>query len=185
MSHHNTTHVRTISDDISDITSQNPELCYQCGKCSAGCPLRNYMDDAPNVVVRYIQLGLYEKALNSATIWLCAGCLTCSSRCPKNFDLAKFMDAVREIALKNGIKVKDKNILKFHKAFLKQIKNHGRSWEMGLVKDYKMTSFDLFSDVENSPKMLLDGKLNIFPHNVKGKDKIKSIFEKTEVKKCK
>ncbi|MCX6165602.1 MAG: 4Fe-4S dicluster domain-containing protein, partial [Ignavibacteriae bacterium] len=73
MSHHNTTHVRTLSDDITDITSQNPELCYQCGKCSAGCPLRNYMEDAPNVIVRYIQLGLYEKALNSATIWLCAG----------------------------------------------------------------------------------------------------------------
>lgn len=185
MSHHNTTHVRTISDDIADITSQNPELCYQCGKCSAGCPLRNYMEEAPNVIVRYIQLGLYEKALSSSTIWLCAGCLTCSSRCPKNFDLAKFMDAVREIALKNGIKVKDKNILKFHKAFLKQIKNNGKSYEVGLVRDYKLASFDLFSDVENSPKLFLDGKLSIFPHKVKGKDKIKSIFEKTEVKKCK
>jgi heterodisulfide reductase subunit C len=95
------------------------------------------------------------------------------------------MDAVREVALRKGVKVKEKTVLKFHKAFLKQIKNHGRSYEVGLVRDYKMATFDLFSDVENSPKMLLDGKLNIFPHNIKGKDKIKSIFEKTEVKKCK
>ncbi|TRZ64307.1 heterodisulfide reductase subunit C [bacterium] len=185
MSHHTTQHVQTIEDEIAEITGQHPSKCYQCGKCSAGCPIREYMEQAPNVIVRYIQLGLFDKALASSTIWLCAGCLTCSTRCPQNFDLAKFMDSVREIALRNGVKVKERALLKFHKAFLSQIKNHGRTYELGLVRDYKLATGDLFSDVDAAPDMFLKGKIGIFPHNIKGKDSIKRIFEKTGVKKCK
>lgn len=171
-----------IREEIIKNTSQSPNICYQCGKCSAGCPIRSYMEDSPNKIIRYIQLGLYEKALNSDTIWLCAGCLTCSTRCPKEFDLAKFMDALREIALKEGIKVKEKNLLKFHKAFLNQIKNHGRAYELGLVREYKLATGDLMSDVDVAPAMFMKGKIGILPHNIKDRDGMKDIFEKTEVK---
>lgn len=171
-----------ITEEIIANTSQNPNICYQCGKCSAGCPIRNYMEDSPNKIIRYIQLGLYEKALNSDTIWLCAGCLTCSTRCPKEFDLAKFMDALREIALKEGIKVKEKNLLKFHKAFLNQIKKHGRAYELGLVREYKLATGDLMSDVDVAPAMFMKGKIGILPHNIKDRKGMKDIFEKTEVK---
>jgi heterodisulfide reductase subunit C len=182
MSTHTKT-ARTLTDDITDITMENPDLCYQCGKCSAGCPIRHYMEEAPNLIIRYVQLGLYDKAFESPTPWLCAGCQTCSTRCPKNFDLAKFMDAVREVALRMGIKVKEKNQLKFHNAFLKQIRNHGRSYELGLVRDYKLSSGDLLSDVDSAPGMFLKGKIGVFPNNIKDKENVKRIFEKTKDKK--
>ncbi|HAY32849.1 MAG TPA: 4Fe-4S dicluster domain-containing protein [Ignavibacteria bacterium] len=175
-------HERSVEDEITERTFQDVSLCYQCGKCSAGCPVRYYMDIAPNKVVRLIQLGYYEEALNSDTPWLCAGCLACSVRCPKEFDLARFMDAVREIALEKGVEIKQVNILKFHNAFLDQIKNHGRSYEAGLVADYKMKTLDLFQDVDSAPGMFLKGKLILLPHNIKNRKEIKRIFKKTSGK---
>jgi heterodisulfide reductase subunit C len=167
-----------ILKEILNITSQNPDECYQCGKCSAGCPVRDFVESPPNRIVRFVQLGMYDKALNSDTIWLCASCMSCSSRCPQNFELTKFMDALREIAIKKGIKPSQKNIAKFHKAFLEQIKNHGRSYELGLVRDYKLSSGDLFQDIDVAPEMFLKGKISVKPHNTKGKEKIKKIIIK-------
>lgn len=179
-----TDHIRehNIADEISERTFQDVSLCYQCGKCSAGCPVRYYMDIAPNKVVRLIQLGFYEDALKSDTPWLCAGCLTCSTRCPKEFDLAKFMDAVREIAIEKGVDISQKNIIKFHNAFLDQIKSHGRSYEVGLVAEYKMKTMDLFQDVDSAPGMFFKGKLGLLPHNIKDRKGVKSIFKKTSGK---
>ncbi|MCX6159956.1 MAG: 4Fe-4S dicluster domain-containing protein [Ignavibacteriae bacterium] len=183
MTTHTSTHASTIADEIAEKTFQDVSLCYQCGKCSAGCPVRYYMDVAPNKIVRFIQLGFYEEALKSSTPWLCAGCQTCSTRCPQEFDLAKFMDAVRELALEKGVKVKEQDILKFHKAFLHQIENFGRAYEVGLVAEYKLKTMHLFDDVDSAPGMIMKGKLKLLPHVIKGRKAVKDIFIKTAEKK--
>jgi heterodisulfide reductase subunit C len=159
------------------ITSQDPALCYQCGKCSAGCPVREFAEAAPNRVVRYVQIGRHDLAMSSPTIWLCAGCQTCTSRCPQGFDLAKFMDAVKEIAIASGVVPGDKKEEEFHSAFLKQIENFGRAYEIGMLIDYKLKSKDFFQDMDLAPKTLLKGKLGMLPHIVKGKKQIKKIFK--------
>jgi heterodisulfide reductase subunit C2 len=87
---------------VSEISGQNLLACYQCGRCSAGCPLTFAMKDLPNQVIRLVQLGQEEDALASDTIWVCASCLTCHSRCPRGVDLAKVMDALRAIRLRPG-----------------------------------------------------------------------------------
>jgi heterodisulfide reductase subunit C len=89
------------------------------------------------------------------------------------------MDSVREIALNKGIKPSEKDTLEFHKAFLNQIENHGRAYELGLVRDYKLKTMNLMQDVDVAPEMLLKGKLNILPHNVKDKKAVKKIFAKS------
>ncbi len=86
---------------VKDISGQNLMACNQCGKCSAGCPVAFAMDMLPNQVIRLAQLG-QEEVLKSRTIWLCASCLTCASRCPKGVDLSKVMDALRLIVLRSG-----------------------------------------------------------------------------------
>ena len=173
---HHSTHDPFI-EQLTGITGQDPSQCYQCGKCSAGCPVREFAADPPNRVVRYVQLGLYEKALMSPTPWLCAGCHTCSSRCPKEFDLAKFMDAMREISAAYGMEPGDKDTAKFHEAFLDQIKNFGKSYELGLIMEYKLKTMHLMKDVDAAPGMLKRGKLAFIPHMSKDKKAIKKIMD--------
>jgi heterodisulfide reductase subunit C len=80
---------------IEELSGQNIFSCYQCGKCSAGCPILPAMDIIPNQIIRLIQLGKKDEVLSSKTPWLCASCLTCSVRCPKGIDLARIMESLR------------------------------------------------------------------------------------------
>lgn len=87
---------------VAEISGQNILACYQCGKCSAGCPSVIKMDLIPSQIIRFVQLGLPEKIQNSNTMWLCAACNTCAVRCPRGVDLAKIMEAVRQLTLRQN-----------------------------------------------------------------------------------
>jgi len=91
-----------IIKKVEDISGQNVLACYQCGKCSAGCPMVSLMDLLPNQIIRLVQLGQVEDVLNSKTIWLCASCFSCTTRCPKGVDLAKVMEALRLLLLRKS-----------------------------------------------------------------------------------
>lgn len=85
---------------IRDLSNQNLTACYQCGKCSAGCPGVSQMDLLPNVIIRYAQLGLKKQLLESKSIWICASCFTCNTRCPKGINVAEVIEAIRQIVLR-------------------------------------------------------------------------------------
>jgi CO dehydrogenase/acetyl-CoA synthase alpha subunit len=55
------------------------------------CPVAFAMDYKPNQICRW-SLGMKERVLSSKTIWVCASCYTCSTRCPNDIDIAKVMD---------------------------------------------------------------------------------------------
>lgn len=87
---------------VYEISGQNVYSCMQCGKCSAGCPSADEMDVLPHQVVHMIQVG-DERVLNVRAPWVCASCLTCTVRCPRNVDLAAVMEALRHLQLRRGI----------------------------------------------------------------------------------
>jgi heterodisulfide reductase subunit C len=85
---------------VEELSGQNLMVCYQCGKCSAGCPAVSEMDILPNMIIRYAQLGFKDELLKSKAIWVCASCLTCNSRCPKGINIAEVIEAIRQILLR-------------------------------------------------------------------------------------
>jgi heterodisulfide reductase subunit C len=89
--------------EIKAVSGEDVRACYQCGKCTAGCPLASAMDLMPNQIIRLLQLGEHEQVLKSRTIWQCASCLTCAARCPKEVDPARVMDALRTILMRQGV----------------------------------------------------------------------------------
>jgi len=85
---------------VEEVSGQDLDACYQCGKCSAGCPSAFVMDLLPHRVIRDLQLGLAEEALAAASPWVCASCEACSVRCPRGIEVARVMEALRQIALR-------------------------------------------------------------------------------------
>jgi heterodisulfide reductase subunit C len=171
-----------LAAGVERATGQSVYDCYQCGKCTAGCPLAAEMDYAPNQVLRLLQMGLpdlEEEVLKALSIWLCLTCETCAARCPQEVDLPKMMDYLRQESLRQGVAhPKAKDILAFHESFLDSIRKNGRLHEVGLIAAYKLKTMHLLQDVLVAPKLLARGKLGLLPHGIKGQKAVARIFER-------
>ena len=170
---------RTFSEEIEKLSDQKVNSCYQCGECTAGCPIAYAGDLMPNQVIRLVQLGQEKEVLRSRTIWLCVGCETCATRCPKGVELSKIMDALREKAVAEGVAAAEPGIKTFHETFLRSVERIGRTHEISMLGEYKLRSLDLFSDIFLGAKMFVKGKLALIPSIIKGRKEIKDIFGKT------
>src|SRR4030042_1504024 len=114
--------VPSFLEETTRKSGEDLSLCYQCLKCTAGCPTAPYMDFRPNNIIRMIQMGRKEAVLGSSAIWLCVSCETCGTRCPNEIDIGVLMDALREMAIDEGVHAKEKNIHLLHEAFIQSIK---------------------------------------------------------------
>lgn len=174
-----TTTLRTdLAQEILEECGENVYLCYQCKKCTAGCPVAPYFDLTPNQVMRAVQLGLRDLVLNSRTIWLCAACETCSTRCPQGIDIALIMDALEIMAQREGIPPKVRPVPWFYKAANRGIDWFGRMFELGLMAELYGRMFlagelnlrQLFKyDVPMALQMLRTGKLKLLPSVARAK----------------
>ena len=174
-------------DWIESLAHTNIVDCYQCGKCSAGCPRAEQMDILPSSVIRLLQYGEVKKAASAQSIWQCVACLTCSSRCPKSVNIAGVMDALKQVSLeKKCVHPKMKRIVAFQRSFLNTIKRNGRINEIEMVAEYKIRGFLgdgnpilAMKDVDLGLPMLLRNKLHLKVGSpVKDKALVKRIFTK-------
>jgi len=150
--------------------------CYQCGRCSSGCPVTEFFDVTTMEVVRLAAYGMEEMLLCTKAIWLCAACETCATRCPNDIDIAVLMDVLRELALRKGVEPAEPRVSAFHRSFLGSIEHWGRAYEVGLIAGYKMRSRDFTGDMNLGVKMFSKGKLSLMPHSISGKAEVRAIF---------
>ncbi|MCK6681866.1 MAG: 4Fe-4S dicluster domain-containing protein [Thermoanaerobaculia bacterium] len=161
---------------LREKTGINAAACYQCGKCSAGCPMAAETTLRPHDVLRLINLDRREELLSDESIWLCLTCETCSSRCPNGCDPARLIDALREEAADRA----PRRIRAFHDSFLEQIWLNGRMFELGLVLTYKLRTGTFTQDAASTLAMLRRGKLKFVPHPIDGVKDVRRIFEACE-----
>ena len=152
-----------LAKSVLSESGQNVNLCYQCMKCAAGCPVSYEMDYKPSELIHAIRLGMDDIVLNSKTMWLCASCETCTTRCPQEVDVAKVMDAVKITAVRQGIKPAIPQVASFNRAALSNIKMCGRMYELGMIIGLKMRTFEFFKDAVMGMKMFRKGKLKMIP----------------------
>jgi heterodisulfide reductase subunit C2 len=164
--------------------------CYQCGKCSNGCPVTFAMDYLPHQLIRMLQLGLKEEVLQSRTIWVCASCETCYTRCPNEVEISKLMDDLKQEVLKQDRKPDQEAVVRFHEVFLNNIKKFGRINETSLMALYQMKSSwsdlknrridfpGLFKNMGLGLNMLKRGRLSLFPRKNLSKE-VQGLFKES------
>jgi len=166
--------------EVAQASGETIQACFQCQKCSAGCPVAYAMDILPNQMLRHIQYGHRERVLSSKTIWICASCQTCSVRCPNKIDVAKTMDTLRHLALRSAVEPGEKDVPVFHSAFLQSIKSRGRIHELSLIALLKSKTKDFFKDAGLGWKMFRKGKIRLLPSRFGGGKEIQRIFDTFE-----
>lgn len=172
----------TFTREVKEKSQAHLERCYQCIACSSGCPVAFAMDYAPHQVLRMTQLGIKERVLDSTTIWLCASCETCATRCPNEINIVQVMDILRSIALREGRTGQTKLPL-FHTTFLDGVRSNGKIHELMLILRYTVTSGNLFKfkklfwDTILGIKMFTKGRLAILPDKIERIEEVRRIFQ--------
>jgi heterodisulfide reductase subunit C len=172
----------TLQGRVNELAHETIQLCYHCHKCTAGCPVENEMTFGPDIILRMVQLGQKQETLSSPDIWLCAGCETCGTRCPNDIDIAHVMDALRQIAVAEGVKPAVPNVKRFHDIFLYVVGLTGEMHEASLMGAYELLSGDLFKDpsiMALAANLFVKGKIPVLPQLSKNRSRVQRVIEQS------
>jgi heterodisulfide reductase subunit C2 len=170
---------------VEEMAGVDLSLCYQCKKCSGGCPAAGLAQMTPSEVIRRLQLGGGEELLESDMVWLCLSCETCFTRCPMRINAAAVMDALRVLAVAKGAPAPKGNMPLFNKLFLGTVKRFGRAYDLPALAAYKLRTGDMADDVKKLPAMLRKGKMAVLPPSGADRKTVRRIFDRAERGKAK
>lgn len=170
----------TLAKRLQRITGENPMLCYQCKKCTLGCPSAYAMKMKPHEVMRAIQLGLEDHLLWSGTIWICLSCETCNTRCPQDINILRLIDGLRTSSFKREYYNPVPEPPMMHRLFLKLVRRFGRIYELGLVLILNLKMLTPLKDTDMAMPMFLRGKLKILPHTSGGARELREVISRLE-----
>jgi nitrate reductase gamma subunit/NAD-dependent dihydropyrimidine dehydrogenase PreA subunit len=88
-----------LADKVKRFGGFDVSACYNCGNCTAICPLVKEEYEFPRKLIRFTLLGLEDKALSLLELWLCYHCGECTDTCPRSADPGEFMMALRRYAI--------------------------------------------------------------------------------------
>jgi len=152
------------------------EKCYQCKKCSVGCPVADRVSSHPFEIIRRLQLGAGNELLQTDLVWTCLSCETCYARCPNQINFPAVIDALRSLALESGVAQPEGNPPLFNRLFLNTVKTFGRAYDLQMIALYKMMTGKILPDTDKFPTMIKKGKIALLPPSGADKRKIKRIF---------
>lgn len=168
----------SFAGEVRDSSGAAPMSCFQCAKCSSGCPVASRTDVKPHELVRLIQTDQRGTALGSRFIWECTSCQTCVTRCPQRVDIPAMNDALRVLSLREKKAPEKTAVPAFTEVFLNSIRRRGRVHELSLMATFKLRTKRLFDDVDKAPAMMLKGKLPLLGTRVRGRAERDELFRR-------
>jgi heterodisulfide reductase subunit C len=166
----------TLMETVEKISGVNISECLQCKKCSNGCAVAGLTKTSPSETIRRLQLNTGDGLLESDLVWMCVSCETCYTRCPMKIDMAAVMDALRNIAIRKKTSAQKENVPVFNKSFLNTVRLFGRTYDLGMIAAFKISTSSYLQDTDKFPMMLKKRKIALLPSFKGNKKYIKRIF---------
>ncbi len=158
------------------------DRCIQCGTCTASCPVSYAMDVTPRQVISMFRAGAMEELLESRTIWVCASCYHCTTRCPADIQITDLIYALRRVAIETGIFPDRFPTHVFSETFIDMVTRYGRSYETGLLLLFflRTNPLALFGWRRAGFALWRHGRIHLRPERIKGIDGLRRIIAKAE-----
>jgi len=162
-------------DEIETRSGVTVSECYQCCRCTNGCPVARDMGIVPHRVIGHILNGQRDKVLASTSPWKCLQCATCSLRCPNGIDIAHVFETLRQLAIESGLAVKN-DVWHFDHLIIDSVARHGRLCELATIIRYRLSKKEFLKDAAMGLDMMKKGRIGLSSHNVRDRKRLGTVI---------
>ena len=156
--------------------------CLQCGTCTGSCPVSYAMDISPRMVIALFRAGQIEEILRSRTIWICASCYMCTTRCPQAIKITDLLYALKRTAMNAKLYPDRFPVYVLSKSFVRIVNRFGRNHEILLLLLYylRRNPLGLLRLLPLGISLFRKGRVSLFPKKIKGVKAIRRILDGAE-----
>lgn len=156
--------------------------CIQCGTCTGSCPVGYAMDLSPRELIALFRAGEMERIMKSRTIWICASCYACTTRCPSGIKITDMIYALKRTAMERGLETAAPQVKTLASVFTQNLMKYGRLHEGTLIrKYYARTNMMKFLTIASLGRKLWKAeRIAPFPKRIKGQKSLARIIRKAQ-----
>ena len=156
--------------------------CLQCGTCTGSCPVSYAMDISPRMVIALFRAGQIEEILRSRTIWICASCYMCTTRCPQNIKITDVLYALKRTAMDTGLYPDRLPVYSLSKNFVRMVNRYGRNHEMLLLMLYylRRNPLAMLRLLPMGIAMWRKGRISLRPEKIEGIQAIRQMLKASQ-----
>jgi len=169
----------TFSDRIAALAyGEKMFSCIQCGTCSGTCPVSHFMDFTPRRIIAMVREGFKQEVLNSATIWLCASCYSCTCECPREIKITDVMYALKQEAIAQGMYPKRFPTAVLAREFFRGVRKTGRNSETQLMTRFflKTNPFGALKNTLLAMRLWRKGRMPLLEKHMRNPQDIQTLL---------
>jgi len=163
--------------------SEKIKSCIQCGTCTGSCPVSYAMDISPREVIALFRAGDLETLLHSKSIWTCASCYACQTRCPSLIKVTDIIYALKRLAIEKKIYPSKFPVHTLSQTFVNVMNRYGRLNEPIFLVSYLLKTnhyLKLLGFMPLGLRMAKRKRIAYIPSKIKGIQGLKKIIKKAE-----
>jgi heterodisulfide reductase subunit C2 len=170
-------------DQVKNIPAgERIKRCIQCGTCTGSCPVSYAMDISPRQVIALFRAGEMEQIMRSRTIWICASCYACTTRCPAGIKITDTIYALKRAAMEKNLETSAPQVQRLARIFTKVLMRYGRLHEGSLIAEYttRTNPMKFLAMIPLARKMIRTKRIGVLPHRIKAHTSLARIIRKAQ-----